>query len=137
MVTLGTVTCATAATIDFWHCDTKRVIDYSTCSQLGYMLVSHGLGHSSLAMAHLLTHAAFKAALFLGAGMVIHASWSSHDRRRLGVITVPATPTTLATLSLTGCPFLASFYTKDSILEVSWAVSSPPPISAVWVCWSW
>jgi NADH:ubiquinone oxidoreductase subunit 5 (subunit L)/multisubunit Na+/H+ antiporter MnhA subunit len=125
MVVLGVLTCVSAATIGFFQNDAKRVIAYSTCSQLGYMVVSHGLGHSALAMAHLLTHAGFKAALFLGAGMVIHATWSIQDQRRYGGVAVASTPTTIATLSLAGCPFLAGFYTKDGILEVSWAVAEP------------
>ena len=125
LVGLGLVTCISAATMGLCQNDAKRVIAYSTCSQLGYMMVSHGLGHSSLAVAHLLTHACFKAALFLGAGSVIHATHANQDQRRYGSVGVAGLPATVATLSLAGWPFLAGFYTKDGILEVSWAVMVP------------
>jgi NADH:ubiquinone oxidoreductase subunit 5 (subunit L)/multisubunit Na+/H+ antiporter MnhA subunit len=125
LLALGCLTCFVAASMGLVQQDAKRVIAYSTMSQLGYMMVSHGLGHSSLAMAHLLTHACFKAALFLCAGGVIHVAYSGQDQRRYGGVPVAPVPATIATLSLVGWPFLSGFYTKDAILEVSWSVMHP------------
>ena len=130
LVILGIATCISAATMGLMQSDAKRVIAYSTCSQLGYMMISHGLGHSSLAIAHLLTHACFKAALFLGAGSVIHVASSWQDQRRSGSTAVASMPAVISTFSLMGLPFMSGFYSKDAILEVSWVVSEPMADSA-------
>ena len=100
LVGLGLVTCISAAAMGLCQNGAKRVVAYSTCSQLGYMMVSHGLGQSSLALAHLLTHACFEAALFLGAGSVIHATAATQDQRRYGSVGVVPLPATVATLTL-------------------------------------
>jgi NADH-quinone oxidoreductase subunit L len=99
LVGLGLVTCIPATAMGLCQNGAKRVVAYSTCSQLGYMMVSHGLGQSSLALAHLLTHACFKAALFLGAGSVIHATAATQDQRRYGSVGVVPLPATVATLT--------------------------------------
>ena len=95
------------------------MIAYSTCSQLGYMMVGHSLGHYALAVSHLMTHACFKAALFLCAGAVIHAS-EDQDMRRYGGLQLMPSAAIVASASLAGWPLLSGFYTKDGILEVSW-----------------
>ncbi len=103
--------------------DVKRVIAYSTCSQLGYMVVAQSMSHYGLAMYHLMTHACFKALLFQGAGVVIHASLDVQDMRRSGGAH-SAQPLAwavllLGSLSLLGWPFQAGYYSKDAIQEVS------------------
>lgn len=105
--------------------DVKRVIAYSTCSQQGYMVVALSLSNYGLAMYHLMTHACFKALLFLGAGVVIHACADVQDMRRSGgahaALPLAWTTLLLGSLSLLGWPFLAGYYSKDAILELSWA----------------
>lgn len=102
--------------------DVKRVIAYSTCSQLGYIVVALSLSHYGLRIYHLITHACFKALLFLGRGVVIHRSFDTQDmRRRAGAHnSLPLTwcLLLLGSLSLTGRPFLAGYYSKDAILEL-------------------
>jgi NADH-quinone oxidoreductase subunit L len=104
------------------------VIAYSTCSQLGYMFVALGIGGYSLAIFHLFTHAFFKALLFLGAGSVIHAMHHEQDMRNMGGLRkdIPFTfwMMTIGTLALTGFPFTAGFYSKDAIIEASYAASA-------------
>lgn len=125
LVFVGAVTSLVAATMGLVQNDMKRVIAYSTCSQLGYMTVACGLSHYGLAIYHLMTHAFFKALLFLGAGVVIHATADVQDLRRQGGAhqTLPWAWTCLllASLSLLGWPFLAGYYSKDAILEHAWA----------------
>ena len=120
---LGGMTAFLAATTGLLQNDLKRVIAYSTCSQLGYMVFAAGLSSYSVSVFHLSNHAFFKALLFLGAGSVIHAMGDEQDMRKLGGL-VKILPFTYAamfigSLALMGFPFLTGFYSKDLILEVS------------------
>ena len=122
---LGGMTCFFAATTGIVQNDLKRVIAYSTCSQLGYMVFACGISSYSVAVFHLANHAFFKALLFLGAGSVIHALSDEQDMRKMGGV-VQLLPFTYAmicigSLSLMGLPFLTGFYSKDVILEVAYA----------------
>nr|AIK66623.1 NADH dehydrogenase subunit 5 [Rotundella rotunda] len=125
LVWVGAVTSLMAASLGLVQNDLKRVIAYSTCSQLGYMMVSLGLSHYGLAIFHLMTHACFKALLFLGAGVLIHRTADVQDLRRQGgahsALPWAWTALSLGSLSLMGWPFLAGYYSKDAILELSWA----------------
>nr|YP_009054650.1 NADH dehydrogenase subunit 5 [Chromochloris zofingiensis]AIK29138.1 NADH dehydrogenase subunit 5 [Chromochloris zofingiensis] len=130
LVLVGALTSFTAASRGLVQNDRKRVIAYSTRSQLGYRMVALGLSHYALAMTHLRTHACFKALLFLGAGVVIHACHNVQDLRRQGGAHA-ALPWAwiirlLGSLSLRGWPFLAGYYSKDAILERSWATPTAP-----------
>lgn len=122
------MTSLVAATCGLFQNDLKRVIAYSTCSQLGYMMVSCGLNYYALAMYHLMTHACFKALLFRSAGVVIHAVSDVQDRRRLGGIQsrlpLAWSAMILGSLSLVGWPFLSGFYSKDQIRELCWSTQS-------------
>ncbi|NCC22552.1 MAG: NADH-quinone oxidoreductase subunit L [Alphaproteobacteria bacterium] len=121
----GGLTAFVAATIGMTQFDIKRVIAYSTMSQLGYMFFALGVSAYGAAMFHLVTHAFFKALLFLGAGSVIHAMSDEQDMRRMGGIWkhVPATYVMMwvGALALAGMPFFAGFYSKDIVLEAAWA----------------
>lgn len=122
---VGAVTSLMRRTMGLVQNDVKRVIAYSTCSQQGYMVVALSMSHYGLAMYHLMTHACFKALLFQGAGVVIHACADVQDMRRSGGAHA-ALPLAWATqlqgsLSLLGWPFLAGYYSKDAILELAWA----------------
>ncbi len=125
---VGATTAFFAATVGLVQNDIKRVIAYSTCSQLGYMFVALGIGGYSLAIFHLFTHAFFKALLFLGAGSVIHAMHHEQDMRNMGGLRkdIPFTfwMMTIGTLALTGFPFTAGFYSKDAIIEAAYAASA-------------
>ena len=131
MVTfVGAATCFFAATVGTTQWDIKRVIAYSTCSQLGYMFFAAGVGAYGAAMFHLFTHAFFKALLFLGAGSVIHAMHHEQDMRYYGALRkeIPITFWAMmaGTLAITGVGVLgvfgfAGFYSKDSILEAAFA----------------
>lgn len=129
LVFVGAVTSLMAATLGLVQNDLKRVIAYSTCSQLGYMTVALGLSHYGLAMYHLMTHACFKALLFLGAGVAIHRTSDLQDLRRQGgahsALPLAWALLLLGSLSLVGWPFLAGYYSKDAILELSWATPGP------------
>ncbi|ODN72480.1 NADH-quinone oxidoreductase subunit L [Methylobrevis pamukkalensis] len=120
---IGATTAFFAATVGLVQNDIKRVIAYSTCSQLGYMFVALGVGAYPIAVFHLFTHAFFKALLFLGAGSVIHAVSGEQDMRKMGglrtVIPVTFWMMTIGTLALTGFPFTAGFYSKDGIIEAA------------------
>lgn len=130
LVWVGALTSFMAATAGLAQYDIKRVIAYSTCSQLGYMMVALGYSHYGLAIYHLMTHACFKALLFLGAGVIIHATADSQDfRRQAGGGAHQALPLAwacllLGSLSLMGWPFLAGYYSKDAILELAWATNA-------------
>ncbi len=117
---VGTITAVFAATIGLVQTDIKRVLAYSTISQLGYMFAAVGLGAYVAGIFHLVTHAFFKALLFLGAGSVIHALHDEQDLRRMGGIAykLPITATTMwvGGLGLAGVPPLAGFFSKDEIL---------------------
>ena len=119
----GGMTAFFAATTGLLQNDLKRVIAYSTCSQLGYMVFAAGLSTYSVSMFHLSNHAFFKALLFLGAGSIIHAMSDEQDMRKMGglVKILPFTYATTVTgsLALMGFPFLTGFYSKDVILEVA------------------
>lgn len=126
VVTLvGAATAFFAATVGLVQNDIKRVIAYSTCSQLGYMFFAAGVSAYPAAMFHLFTHAFFKALLFLGAGAVIHAMHHEQDMRHMGGLMkkIPITYAVMmiGTLALTGFPYLAGFYSKDAILESAFA----------------
>jgi NADH-quinone oxidoreductase subunit L len=126
---IGATTAIFAATVGLVQNDIKRVVAYSTCSQLGYMFVGLGVGGYSLGIFHLFTHAFFKALLFLGAGSVIHAMHHEQDMRNMGGLwkRIPITFGVMAigTLSLTGFPFTAGFFSKDAIIEAAFASDRP------------
>ncbi len=138
---IGTVTAFFAATVGLVQNDIKRVIAYSTCSQLGYMFVACGVGAYGAGIFHLFTHAFFKALLFLGAGSVIHAMHHEQDMRKMGGLAPRLrftwTMMLIGTLSLTGfgIPHIAGFagfYSKDTIIEASYAAATPHQY-AFWV----
>ena len=120
----GSCTAFFAATVGLLQNDLKRVIAYSTCSQLGYMVFACGLSNYSVGIFHLVNHAFFKALLFLGAGSVIHAVADEQDMRKMGGLKklVPFTYSmmVIGSLALIGFPFLTGFYSKDVILEVAY-----------------
>lgn len=122
---VGAATAFVAATIGLTQFDIKRVIAYSTMSQLGYMFFALGVSAYGAAMFHLVTHAFFKALLFLGAGSVIHAMSGEQDMRKMGGIwrKIPFTHAVMVigSLALCGVPFFAGYYSKDTILEAAWA----------------
>ncbi len=122
---IGGTTAIFAASVGMAQNDIKRVIAYSTCSQLGYMFFAAGVSAYGAAMFHLFTHAFFKALLFLGAGSVIHAMSAEQDMRRMGGLwnKIPMTYAVMwiGSLSLAGIPFFAGFYSKDTILAAAWA----------------
>jgi NADH-ubiquinone oxidoreductase chain 5 len=124
VTTLGACTAFFASSVGLLQNDLKRVIAYSTCSQLGYMVFACGLSDYAVGIFHLANHAVFKALLFLGAGMVIHAVNDEQDMRKMGGLKnlVPFTYSvmTIASLALIGFPFLAGFYSKDLILELAY-----------------
>ena len=126
----GASTAFFAATVGLLQNDLKRVIAYSTCSQLGYMVFACGLSNYSVGIFHLANHAFFKALLFLGAGSVIHAVSDEQDMRKMGGLKnlVPFTYSmmTIGSLALIGFPFLTGFYSKDLILEVAYGKYSVP-----------
>jgi NADH-quinone oxidoreductase subunit L len=113
-----------AATVALVQTDIKKIIAYSTCSQLGYMFFATGVGAYNVAMFHLFTHAFFKALLFLGSGSVIHAFKDEQNINNMGGVwkKLPYTYTLMiiGTLALTGFPFLSGFYSKDAIIEFAY-----------------
>src|SRR6056300_159322 len=122
---LGASTAFFAATTGVVQNDLKRVIAYSTCSQLGYMIFACGISQYAVGVFHLMNHAFFKALLFLSAGSVIHALGDEQDMRKMGGL-VKLLPFTysmmvLGSLALVGFPYLTGFYSKDVILEVAYA----------------
>jgi NADH-quinone oxidoreductase subunit L len=139
VTTVGAATCLFAATVGLVQTDIKRVIAYSTCSQLGYMFFAAGVGAYGAAMFHLFTHAFFKALLFLGAGSVIHAMHHEQDMRYYGGLrkSIPLTfwAMMMGTLAITGVGIpgilglpqigFAGFHSKDAIIETAWAAGQP------------
>ena len=130
---MGAITACFAATIAVAQNDIKRILAYSTVSQLGYMMMGLGVGGVAVGMFHLITHAFFKALLFLGAGSVIHGCHEEQDIRRMGGLRkrMPVTFVTYAVgmLALSGFPLLFSgFWSKDAILHAAhkWHVSHWP-----------
>ncbi len=131
---IGTLTALFAATIGIAQTDIKKVLAYSTVSQLGYMFMACGVGAFSAGIFHLMTHAFFKGLLFLAAGSVIHACGGEQDMRKMGGLRsfIPWTFLTMsiATLAIAGIPPLAGFWSKDEIL---WKAYSSP--NGSWVFW--
>ena len=131
---VGAATAIFAASIGLVQNDIKRVLAYSTVSQLGYMFVAVGVGAYWVGVFHLVTHAFFKALLFLGAGSVIHAMSGEQDMRRMGGLKdkIPTTFRTMfiASLAIAGIPGLAGFFSKDEILWQAW--SSPLGSRILW-----
>jgi NADH-quinone oxidoreductase subunit L len=129
---IGTLTAFFAATIGIAQTDIKKVLAYSTISQLGYMFMACGVGAFSAGIFHLMTHAFFKGLLFLGAGSVLHACGGEQDMRKMGGLKsfIPWTFLTMgiATLAIAGIPPLAGFWSKDEILWKAYQVS--------WVYWA-
>ena len=122
---VGAATCFFAATVAITQNDIKRVIAYSTCSQLGYMFFACGVSAYSAGVFHLMTHGFFKALLFLGAGSVIHAMSNEQDMRKMGGIykKIPLTYAMMliGTLAIVGVPPFAGYFSKDAILESAYA----------------
>jgi NADH-quinone oxidoreductase subunit L len=129
---IGAATAIFAATIGIAQTDIKRVLAYSTISQLGYMFLGVGVGAFAVGIFHLMTHAFFKALLFLGAGSVIHALHQEQDMRRMGGLRakLPLTFRTMliGTLAISGIPPLAGFFSKDEILWSTWSAG----LKALW-----
>src|SRR3712207_2216113 len=133
---VGAVTALFAATVGLAQNDIKRVIAYSTCSQLGYMFFAAGVGAYQAAMFHLFTHAFFKALLFLGAGSVIHGMHHEQDMRRMGglmrYLPITFAMMTIGNIAISGIGVpevfgFAGFYSKDTILEAAWASGQEDP----------
>ena len=122
---VGSLTAIFASTTGLFQNDMKRVIAYSTCSQLGYMIFACGLSSYQLGIFHLSNHAFFKALLFLGAGSVIHAVADEQDMRKMGglqrLLPFSYAIMLIGSLALMGFPFLTGFYSKDAILELAFA----------------
>ncbi|HTI66817.1 MAG TPA: NADH-quinone oxidoreductase subunit L [Caulobacteraceae bacterium] len=135
---IGAVTALFAATVGLAQNDIKRVIAYSTCSQLGYMFFAAGVGAYQAAMFHLFTHAFFKALLFLGAGSVIHGMHHEQDMRKMGGIAkymkVTYAVMTIGTIAITGLGIpgveigFAGFYSKDTIIHAAWQAGQTSPV---------
>jgi NADH-quinone oxidoreductase subunit L len=121
---IGMTTAFFAATVALVQTDIKKIIAYSTCSQLGYMFIAVGVGAYNVAMFHLFTHAFFKALLFLGSGSVIHSFKDEQDINQMGAVykKLPYTWVLMiiGTLALTGFPLLSGFYSKDAIIEFAY-----------------
>jgi NADH-quinone oxidoreductase subunit L len=126
----GATTAFFAATVGLVQNDIKRIVAYSTCSQLGYMFVAMGAGAYSVGMFHLFTHAFFKALLFLGSGSVIYAMHHEQDIRKMGGLwrKIPVTfgMMCIGTLALTGFPLFAGYFSKDAIIESAYAAHGNP-----------
>ncbi len=134
---IGMTTAFFAATVALVQNDIKKIIAYSTCSQLGYMFFATGVGAYNVAMFHLFTHAFFKALLFLGAGAVIHSFHEEQDINKMGGI-IKKLPYTyvlmlIGTFALTGFPFLSGFYSKDAIIEFAYLRGNGVGILAAYV----
>lgn len=134
---LGAITSFFAATTGLFQNDLKRVIAYSTCSQLGYMVFACGVSGYSAAAFHLYNHAFFKALLFLTAGCIIHAMNDEQDIRRMGglarLLPLSHCMIFIGSLALMGFPFLSGFYSKDLILELSFATYTVHGYFAFWL----
>ncbi|HZD92250.1 MAG TPA: NADH-quinone oxidoreductase subunit L, partial [Pseudolabrys sp.] len=134
---IGGTTAVFAATIGLVQNDIKRIIAYSTCSQLGYMFVAMGVGAYSVGMFHLFTHAFFKALLFLGSGSVIVAMHHEQDVRKMGGLKdrIPFTyaAMVIGSLALTGFPLTAGYFSKDAIIEAAYVAHNPMAFYA-YVC---
>ncbi len=126
---VGMITAIFAASVALVQNDIKKIVAYSTCSQLGYMFFAAGVGAYHVAIFHLFTHAFFKALLFLGSGSVIHAFRDEQDIRNMGGVRKKLPYTyifmLIGTLALTGFPFLSGYYSKDAIIEFAYLRNSP------------
>jgi len=127
---VGSLTCFFSSTIGIVQNDIKKIIAFSTCSQLGYMIFSCGLSSYHISFFHLINHAFFKALLFLSAGSVIHAMSGEQDMRKLGGL-IKLLPVTyimmlVGSLALAGFPYLSGFYSKDLILEIAYSKYMAP-----------
>ncbi|MBY0509081.1 MAG: NADH-quinone oxidoreductase subunit L, partial [Rhodospirillaceae bacterium] len=126
---LGATTAFFAATVGCVQNDIKRIIAYSTCSQLGYMFVACGVSAYQGGIFHLMTHAWFKALLFLSAGSVIHAMSEEQDIRKMGgiykMIPITFAVMTIGTIAITGIPPLSGYFSKDMIIEAAYAAGTP------------
>tara|TARA_B100000029_G_scaffold391286_1_gene388126 strand:- start:1368 stop:3278 length:1911 start_codon:yes stop_codon:yes gene_type:complete len=124
VTSVGMITAFFAATVALVQNDIKKIVAYSTCSQLGYMFFAAGVGAYHVAIFHLFTHAFFKALLFLGSGCVIHSFKEEQDIRSMGGVwkKIPYTYALMiiGTLALTGFPFLSGYYSKDAIIEFAY-----------------
>ena len=122
---IGSITAFFASTTGLFQNDIKKVIAYSTCSQLGYMVFACGLSSYDVGIFHLFNHAFFKALLFLGAGSIIHAISNEQDMRKMGglknILPFSYAIMMIGSLALIGFPFLTGFYSKDTILEIAYA----------------
>nr|WBU10866.1 NADH dehydrogenase subunit 5 [Malassezia vespertilionis] len=122
---IGSITAFFAASTGLFQNDLKRVIAYSTCSQMGYLFLACGLSQYNTALFHLVNHAFFKALLFLSAGAVLHATFDQQDQRRLGgflgLLPFTYTAILIGSLSLMAIPFMTGFYSKDLILELAYS----------------
>jgi NADH-ubiquinone oxidoreductase chain 5 len=125
---VGALTSIFAATIGLVQNDLKKIIAYSTCSQLGYMIFICGLSNYNVSMFHLFNHAFFKSLLFLTAGAVIHSVQDEQDMRKLGglqrLLPISYSGILIGSLALTGFPFLSGFYSKEIILEIAFSTYS-------------
>jgi NADH-quinone oxidoreductase subunit L len=134
---IGAATAIFAASVGMAQNDIKRVIAYSTCSQLGYMVFAAGVSAYPAAMFHLATHASFKALLFLSAGSVIHAMSGEQDMRKMGglwkLIPVTYVMMWIGNLALAGIPPFAGYWSKDTILEAAYAAGTPYGHFAYWL----
>ena len=132
---IGMSTALFAATVALAQNDIKKIIAYSTCSQLGYMFFAAGVGAYNVAMFHLFTHAFFKALLFLGSGSIIHSFKDEQDIMEMGGVWKKLPYTwilmIIGTLALTGFPFLSGFYSKDAIIEFAYLRGNTPGYFAV------
>ena len=134
---IGMMTAFFAATVALVQNDIKKIVAYSTCSQIGYMFFAAGVGAYHVAIFHLFTHAFFKALLFLGSGCVIHSFTEEQDIRQMGGVwkKIPYTYSlmVIGTLALTGFPFLSGYYSKDAIIEFAFLKGSYVGYSAATV----
>ena len=134
---IGSLTAVFAATTGLFQNDVKRIIAYSTCSQLGYMIFACGLSNYQLGFFHLSNHAFFKALLFLGAGSIIHAIADEQDIRKMGgfknLLPVAYGIFIIGSLALIGFPFLSGFYSKDIILESAFSHYNTVGVYSFWL----
>ena len=122
---VGGLTAFFSSTVGLVQYDMKKVIAYSTCSQLGYMVFACGLSAYNISLFHLMNHAVFKALLFLSAGSVIHSLSNEQDMRKMGglskLLPVAYAAIGIGSLALIGFPFLTGYYSKDVILELAYS----------------
>lgn len=137
VVIIGAMTAFFAGTVGLVQNDLKKVIAYSTCSQLGYMVFACGVSNYNVGIFHLFNHAYFKALLFLSSGSVIHALNDEQDMRKMGglrrILPYTYIMFVIGSLSLMGFPFLTGYYSKDTILEVTYACHNLTSHFAYWL----